>query len=248
MTCNGACNHTWDIIGIVQQEYRISYLTACEMLAYVLNITILQPVKNGHDDYVSNLERNLQILSDLSKYTTTCRVLTHGYAKHSPLDILKCLTEYAIELHQNKQDLRDAKGYPIFFISIRELLRLLNSSDSASGKHSAKITLLCYLGLLERITDHDLSPEALKRAQSPENDYRGKNPDRYKNSQGNRISFYRIPILTSEMLNHIENCNAVNWSRWYSISNISYNKICSQEGKRMADRIYAGRKIRHKST
>lgn len=248
LTCNGACNRTWDIISIVQHRYHVSYLTACKMLSYIFSITVLH-IDYTPGDYETNLKENLQLIDNLQKYTLTHQILAHGYTKQSPLDILRCLTEYAIHLHQNKQDLRDHRGYPIFYISIRELLHRLNGDNStASGKHSAKLSLLCYLGLLERVPDYDLSPEALKRANSPENDYRKGNPERYKNSRGNRISFYRIPALSPELLDHIETHAAVNWSRWYSISSISYNKICLTEGQRIADKIYAGRKVRHKIT
>lgn len=244
LTCNGSCRHTWDIIGVVQHRYHVSYLTACKMLAYVLNITVLH-IDEVASDYVPKLNENLQLLDNLSAYQSTQHLLAHGYTQISPLTILKYLTEYAIELHENKQDLRDPFGHPIFYISVRELLRRMNGGSGVSGKHSAKLTLLCYLGLLERVPDCDLSPEALERASSPENDYRSGNPERYKNSKGNRISFYRIPYLTPEILANIEEHNAVNWSRWYSISNVSYNKICLTEGQRIADTIYAGRKVRH---
>lgn len=249
LTCNGACKQTWDIIGVVQRKYNLSYSEAMERLTQAFNIHILQ-AEEYTAQHVMQLEANLSLLSTLAKYPTTYRILTTGYPVMAPMHILQHLTQYAIELHQNKQILYDLAGRPIFYISVRELLRRLtgNANSVVSGKHSGKLTLLCYLGFLERVSDCEMPAEALTKANSPEFDYRKGSPDRFQNSKGNRIAFYRIPILNEEQLKRIEIITAQNWSRWYTISNISYNKILLTEGTAMADKIYAGRSVRHKLT
>lgn len=243
--CNGACDDTWDIIGVVMRSLGISYLAALKALSYVFNITVLHSEPQT-SLYENRLKENLATIDTLASDPRLHKLLDGNYTSISPLQILQHMTIYALDLHQRRQDVRTPDGYPIFFVSARELMRQLTQDDTAdtvSGSLSAKLTLLCYLGLLERVPDKDLSQKAAAIAAMPEHDYRGSNPERFKNSRGNRISFYKIPHYNADAV-----ANALNMAqRWtdlgYSIRNLSYNKILATEGEAVAKRLYAGRKI-----
>lgn len=247
-TCRGKCNHTWDIFGLTMEYHNISFQKAIDSLTYIFNVKILHPSIDA-TDYLPQLESNLKILQGLVDTTPDLhKLLQKNYSSLSPVDIMEHLIQTGIRLHTNRQDIRDSHGYPIFFQSIREMRRqmegLLFGNNASSGVISAKITLLCYLGFLERVPFTELSERAAKMAESPMHDYRKKDPERFKNSYSNPISFYRIPVYTSDRVEHIKQ-QAERWKFLrYTIKGLTYQAICEKEGKEVANCIYGGRHIR----
>lgn len=248
LTCRGECKQTWDIFGATMKYHKISFQQALASLMYIFNITVEHPFLDT-TLYMPQLESNLKILQELVDANPDLhKLLQKNYSSLSPLDIMEHLLQTGIRLHADKQDIRDSHGYPIFFQSVREMRRqmdgLVFGDNASSGVISAKITLLCYLGLIERVPLTELSEEAAKIAKSPEHDYRKKDLERFKNSYSNPISFYRIPTYTPGRVEHIKQ----QVERWkllrYTIKGLTYQAICDKEGKDVANRIYGGRHIR----
>ena len=248
LTCRGECKQTWDIFGATMKYHKISFQQALTSLMYIFNITVDHPFLDT-TSYTPQLESNLRILQDLVDTNPDLhKLLQKNYSSLSPLDIMKHLLQTGIRLHTDRQDIRDSHGYPIFFQSVREMRRqmegLVFGDNASSGVISAKISLLSYLGLVERVPFSELSKEAAEIAKSPEHDYRKKDIERFKRSYSNPVCFYRIPAYTPDHVEHIKQ----QVERWkllrYTIKGLTYQAICDKEGKEVANRIYGGRHIR----
>lgn len=181
---------------------------------------------------VALLDANITVLNDLGvrreDFPNLYRVL--GRIRH---DLISKLCWFRDHVESEKLRIGDDA---IFFASLRQFHRLAANKDEHPkyfNRQNEKVDRYCLLGLLRKISDHDLPGEILVEARKRQR----------QSGHAYRIQFYCVPAYTDDVLQRADNRARVLIGAGASVRGISRELVLDLFGDEVAAEMYPQRSL-----
>jgi len=220
------CFVSYNIVGVIESLANFKRRPRTyKFIKEIFNLEISET--EWQKEQKETLLENLKVLNngELEKYSPQASKNIKRI-KH----YLEAMTLLAMDNVHN-DNLTDADGHVLFFVSMEYLSKYMGVSSNSKGKTCQKIAGLTYHKLINKLDDKELPEKMLKRAKAL--CIKGNKDNKY-----NHIGFYSIPSYTVNKFPEIEQ-RGVQWKEHqYTMKGVSREMFFRAEGLEVANEIY----------